>query len=109
MFLKDFTFLAAETTFMCFVESREDPSGKALADMKNRVMQFKLADKYNGMCIYDDEEDEHRKIVNVDWVNRKGYKVTTQLVGSEDDVDENQGYITNSELPPLIQAGKNPQ
>ena len=31
-----------------------------------------------------------------------------QLVGSEDDTDENMGYLINDELPPLIMLGKNP-
>ena len=39
------------------------------------------------MFIFDDDEDEHRKIASVEWVNRKGYQVVTQLVGSEADVE----------------------
>jgi len=65
------------------------------------------------MCLYDENEDgdeeefqEHRKIVSVDWVNRKGYQVVTNLIGSEDDPDLNEGYLTNGSLPPLIKAGK---
>ena len=61
------------------------------------------------MFIFDDDEDEHRKIVSVEWANRKGYQVVTQLVGSEADVEQNQGYLINSELPPLVAAGKNPE
>ena len=61
------------------------------------------------MFIFDDDEDEYRKIVSVEWANRKGYQVVTQLVGSEADVEQNQGYLINSELPPLVAAGKNPE
>ena len=32
----------------------------------------------------------------------------TQLVGQEDDSDQNQGYLINGTLPGLIKAGKNP-
>ena len=92
----------AKKPFLCFLEDWEDPSGKALSDMKNRVAQFKLVEKYDG-------KDEHRKIVNVEWANRKGYQVVTQLVGSEADLEQNQGYLINSELPPLVAAGKNPE
>ena len=76
--------------------------------MRDRVTQLKLNDKYNGMRLYDEVEEEERVIVNVDWVNRKGYQVVTQLVGFEGDTDQNQGYLINSELPSLIKAGKNP-
>ena len=99
----------AKKPFLCFLEDWEDPSGKALSDMKNRVTQFKLVEKYDGMFLYDDDEDEHRKIINVEWANRKGYQVVTQLVGSEADLEQNQGYLINSELPPLVAAGKNPE
>ena len=58
------------------------------------------------MFIFDDDEDEHRKIASAEWANRKGYQVVTQLVGSEADVEQNQGYLINSELPPLVAAGK---
>ena len=67
----------AKKPFLCFLEDWEDPSGKALSDMKNRVAQFKLVEKYDGMFLYDDDEDEHRKIANVEWANRKGYQVVT--------------------------------
>ena len=30
-------------------------------------------------------------------------------MGSEADVEQNQGYLINSELPPLVAAGKNPE
>ena len=56
------------------------------------------------MFIFDDDEDEHRKIVSAEWANRKGYQV-----GSEADVEQNQGYLINSELPPLVAAGENPE
>ena len=59
--------------------------------MRDRVTQFKLTDKYNAMHLFDDEEVEEGKIVNVYWDNRKGYKVITQLVGFEGDTDQNQG------------------
>ena len=85
----------AKKPFLCFLEDWEDPSGKALSDMKNRVTQFKLVEKYDGMFLYDDDEDEHRKIVNVEWVNRKGDQVVMQLVGSEADLEQNQGYLIN--------------
>jgi hypothetical protein len=109
MFVQSFEPLVTPVkTFMCFMEPWEDPTGKALAEIKNRVTKFKLADKYEGISLYDDDEDEHRRIVSVDWVNRKGYQVITQLVGSEDDTDENMGYLINEELPPLIKLGTNP-
>ena len=41
------------------------------------------------MHLYDEEEDDEREIVNVDWANRKGYQVVAQLVGCEGDTDEN--------------------
>ena len=40
--------------------------------MKNRVTQFLLVEKYDGMLIFDDDEDERRKIISVEWANRKG-------------------------------------
>ena len=43
------------------------------------------------MFLYDDDEDEHRKIINVEWANSKGCKVVTQLVGSEAGLEQNQG------------------
>ena len=33
---------------------------------------------------------------------------TTQLVGEEDDAEQNEGYLINDTLPELIKAGKNP-
>ena len=100
---------------MCFIEPWEDITLKSIKEMKSRQMEFKLKDKYVSMCLYDENEDgdeekfqEHRKIVSVDWVNRKGYQVVTNLIGSEDDPDLNEGYLINESLPPLIKAGKNP-
>jgi hypothetical protein len=106
-FTTTFSALVSITVFKCYIEEWEDPSDKTLTDLRGRVMEFKLTDKYDGMFIYDDEEDEHRKIVNVDWVNRKGYQVVTVLVGSENDATKNMGYLINSELPLLIKAGEN--
>ena len=69
------------------MEFSDDPEGKALANLRDRITQSKLADKYNGKHLFDDEEVEEREIFNVDWVNRKGYQVVTQLVGFEGDTD----------------------
>ena len=41
----------AKKLLLCFLEDWEDPSGKPLSDMKNRVAQFQLAEKYDGMFI----------------------------------------------------------
>ena len=79
-------------------------------------MNFRLNTKYIGMCLFDEGDDdgdgdpyaEHRKIVSVEWVNRKGHQVMTVLVGSEVDADKRQGYMINTSLPPLIKAGYNP-
>ena len=40
------------------------------------MAQFQLVEKYDGMFIF-----------SVEWANRKGYQVVTQLVGSEADVE----------------------
>lgn len=72
--------------------------------------------KYVGMCLFDEGDDdgdgspyqEHRKVVSVEWVNRRGHQVMTVLIGSEDDADKKQGYMVNESLAPLIKAGKNP-
>ena len=62
-----------------------------------------MVDMFDG----DEEEfQEHRKIVSVDWANRKGHQVVTNLIGSEDDPDLNEGYLINESLPLLIKAGK---
>ena len=65
----------AKKPFLCFLEDWEDPPGKTLSDVTNRVAQFRLLEQYGGMFLYDDDEDEHRKIDNVEWANRQAYQV----------------------------------
>ena len=42
---------------------------------------------------------DHRKTINLGWVDRKGWKLGTVLVGEEDNRDEDRGYLGNSTLP----------
>ena len=49
--------------------------------------------------------NNHRKIIDLDWVNRQRWQVTTCLIGSESDSAKNQGYMINQSLPPSIKAG----
>ena len=101
--------------FLCMIEPWEDITKKSIKEMKSREMEFKLKDKYVDMKLFDEGKDddgleyrESRVIVSVDWVNRKGYEVVTNLIGHETDSDMNEGYLINESLPPLIKAGKNP-
>ena len=118
---KKFSAQAASTLslvkdFKCFLEPWEDPARKSIAERNTREVNFRLNTKYIGMCLFDEGDDdgdgdpyaEHRKIVSVEWVNRKGHQVMTVLVGSEVDADKRQGYMINTSLPPLIKAGYNP-
>ena len=103
------------SNFNCYLEELERFEGKPLGEINKREIRFKLKDKYVCMFLYDEGDDgdgsvykEHRKIIEIEWVNRRGWQVVTQVVGEEDDAEKNQGYMVNSTLPPLIKAGKNP-
>ena len=52
--------------------------------------------------------EDHRKIIDLDWINRQGWQVITCLIGSESDSTKNQGCTINQSHPPLIKAGHNP-
>ena len=89
-----------------------------LIAFKERTVEFQVRKKYitdGEIFLFDEgEEDDgttyedHRKIINLGWVNRKGWELGTVLVGAEDNRDENRGYLVNSSLPQLIAAGNNP-
>ena len=91
----------------------------SLIDFKQRTVEFQIKRKHVHdvpLQLYDEDEgdgdgdayQEHRKIVDVNWVARRGWELVTVLVGSENDQEKNQGYLINSTLPPLIEAGNNP-
>ena len=109
----------AGQVFKCYIEPWEGVSNLTLAQFKERTVQFQLQTKYiedGDIFLYDEGEDndggtykDHRKIIDLDWVNRVGWQVVTCLVGSEEDSTQNRGYLLNSTLPPLIHAGNNPR
>ena len=104
--------------FPCFIEPFEDVMALSLIAFKERTVEFQVRKKYitdGELFLFDEgEEDDgttyqdHRKIINLGWVNRKGWELGTVLVGSEDNREEDRGYLVNSSLPQLIAAGNNP-
>lgn len=100
--------------FKCYLEDWESPD-LPVAQRNTRVVRFQLKDKYVGMNFYDIDYDEHRQILDVVWVNRKGHEVITGLVdvvtglGDAEAALDNTNYVINSTLVTMIRAsGRNP-
>ena len=115
--LSSFTVEETRIAFKCFIEPFEDLTQMSLTDFRQRTVEFQIKRKYVHdvpLQLYDEDDgdgdayQEHRKIVDINWVARRGWELVTVLVGSENDQEKNQCYLINSTLPPLIEAGNNP-
>ena len=71
--------------FPCFIQPFEDVTALSLIALKERTVEFQARKNYitDGELILFDEGEEddgttyedHRKIVNLGWVNRKGWEI----------------------------------
>ena len=74
--------------------------------------RFRLLRKYKGILFRDEEEDEDRIIIDLEWSNRVWVVVSqlSPLTHNEDDIiddgDEStrEGYVINGELYKMIAA-----
>jgi hypothetical protein len=104
--------------YLCIIQPFEDVTALSLNAFKERTVEFQVRKKYindGELFLFDEgEEDDgttykdHRKIINLGGVNRKGWELGTVLAGAGDNRDEDLGYLINCSLPQLIAAGNNP-
>jgi hypothetical protein len=100
---------------LCYIQLFEDVTALSLIALKERTVEFQVRKEYitdGELLLFDEGENDdgtsykdHRKFINLGWVNRKGWELGTVLVGAEDNRDEDRGYLVNSSLPQLIAAG----
>jgi len=87
----------------------EDWEKDALRVMNNANLAA-LVKKYKHMFFFDDDEDELRRVVEVEWHmavkkgERAAYQLVTQLVSSENVVAELEGYVINDVFHEMVSA-----
>ena len=48
------TEMPTTAEFNCFIENKENPTGKALSVMKTRELEYWLRKKYVDLCLFDE-------------------------------------------------------